>query len=638
VTQRSAALGTLLPIPSAEAPDLGAYLMRRLSESHRPQAHIVLGGHDSGKSALARTLADRSTLGDVTARLVDLSTTGLPEALDDGLDLLIVDHIDRIENHSQLQIAFAILDHRLPGLVSQHACSLLLTMDENWASHFSRIYRTSPSSLLESALIGRNLELHVLRPYSDEELEVLCGGHNLNAADFWPLELRRAGVLAMARSSAPHLPPLTGAQLREMLAIRWSEGGHDEPARRIRALLWRIMGKDLLETGSFARDLQSLYAVNEGRVATERLRAEVGGPVRWEGTAVGPDSPSWGDVAAAQVLGDAILHQGTVSPTAPIRTSVLDALIQIVDPAELESGLRRTLASFQGSSFTASGWLGPALGTLLARVTKSTEIAVTRVALQGPDHSELPSIPGDVSAIVEARLSESLSEALDGLTGSIQRAVASDTSAFNGGYACWRAVRSWASALQLRADAESSITDRLPRDGSWRYEDILDVSVTGASTRFMDENRERLVAALADGRSPVIEYLADVWDGINDGAWDQIDATPHEFASSFSLPPSESGRIRAVSSGFQRAHFGAHDAGQWIFRDCDLLLADFRSCANLETTDFDGSNWWSAILPPPVRYRKSRECVDEAFLSWCESPPWRNPYYTSEWPAPFLVL
>jgi hypothetical protein len=151
----------------------------------------------------------------------------------------------------------------------------------------------------------------------------------------------------------------------------------------------------------------------------------------------------------------------------------------------------------------------------------------------------------------------------------------------------------------------------------------------------MANNAEAFEAALKDCVSPTDEYLADIWDGVNDGAWDQIDATSSEFISSLRLQSHARKTLDIQECKLQRARLGAQDVGSWRLISCDLFLADFRSCRNLEKADLRGSNWWSAILPPPARYYLSRSCDDNRFREWCEAPPWRNPHFAKQWPVPF---
>jgi hypothetical protein len=439
--------------------------------------------------------------------------------------------------------------------------------------------------------------------------------------------------MASAASSEP--TRLSGPALREVLAMRWVQAGHSPHQREARKAIWNLMGKRILRDGIFSVELAEAYAEFHGRFTTDTLKDQVGGPVRWEDDQLQPDSPSWGDVAAAKALGGIIKSRSLESIKAPIRSTVLDALIDISERDSLATQVERKLHFIEGTDFASTGYLGPVLATLLTQVSQRAEITLQQLNLQGPEHHELRPIGASVAEMVEDALISSLELNAAELMEMLRRMAPSAVSAYRGGYECWEAVRAWASRLPLRAAAEDVVSRLLPHDGSWHYEDVLDVSVTQATTRLMANNARALESALSGCPSPAEEYLADIWDGVNDGAWDQIDETSSGFISSWRLH-SGAGKVLDIEGcRLQRARLGIQDADRWRLVNCDLFLADFRSCRNLEKADLSGSNWWSAILPPPARYSLSRSCEDSRFLAWCDNPPWRNPYFTGRWPRPF---
>ena len=357
--------------------------------------------------------------------------------------------------------------------------------------------------------------------------------------------------------------------------------------------------------------------------------------MQWKEEQLQPDSPSWGDVATAEALEEIIKGRSADEIRTPLRSTVLDALIDLSEQRTLATQVERRLLSLQGADFASTGYLGAVLATLLTQVSPRPELTFGGLHLQGPDHHELRTVERSVAEVVEETLISALEENVSELLTMLRRVAHSTVSAYRGGYECWEIVRAWARKLPLRAAVEDVISQLLPRDGSWHYEDILDVSVTQATTRLMANNADAFDAALENHVSPVNEYLADIWDGVNDGAWDQIDAASREFISSLKLK-SNSGKILNIEEcKMQRARLGAQDVGRWRLVNCDLFLADFRSCRNLERTDLSGSNWWSAILPPPARYYLSRSCDDIRFREWCEAPPWNNPHFETQWPTPF---
>jgi hypothetical protein len=630
-------LPQLLPIPTDDHSDVAAVL-RAQARQAGPRIDILVGPDDTGKSALLRALASDYRAGSHDFRLVDLSITTWRElvpAPGSCAEIIIVDHIDRINDPNHFSAAFDILDRILPVNVSNGTSTLILSVSLDWRATFRSIYRLNPETILRRAIPTLPFKIHYIRPYDDAELTVLCRSLNLDPNSFADLYLRKSGVLAMASAVVSEPGRLTGASLREVLAMRWVQAGHDAIARAARRAIWVLMGTHTLQHGTFSIGLSELYAELRGIYATSILREQLGGPTRWEGDQLQPDSPSWSDVAAAKALDGIINGRASAAIPIPMRSTVLDALIDLNEPASLAGQIERKLLALQGSDFDSIGYLGAILATVLAQVSSSDELVLRSLHLQGPDHQELRTVEPGIAEIVEDALLSSLQASVGELLTMLQHVVRTAASAHGGGYECWEAVRAWARKLPLRAAAENALSNLLPRDGSWHYEDILDVSVTQATTRLMANSAEVFSSALAPGVSDANEYLADIWDGINDGAWDQIDATSSDFVSALKLPSATAKVLDVEACSLQRARLGIQDATRWRLVNSDLFLADLRSCRNLEKAEMAGSNWWSAIMPPPARYYLSRSCRDDRFIAWCEAPPWRNPYFSASWPTPF---
>lgn len=627
----------LLPIPTDDHSDIAA-VFRRDVDRLDPRIDVLVGPDDTGKSALLRTLASDYRAQSRDFRFFDLSVIDWHQLIlspDTLAETLIVDHIDRINDADPFSAAFDLLDRVLPVNLASGSLILIISIGLEWRCAFRDIYRLNPETILQRASPSLMLREHYIRPYDHAELAVLCRKLGLDPSNFVDPCLRRSGVLAMASDAKSEPQRLTGASLRDVLVMRWVHAGHDSSAREARKAIWTLMGTHTLQNGVFTIGLAKLYAELRGSFSTGTLRNQVGGPIRWEDDQLQAGSPSWSDVAAAKVLEDIIKRGSSVSIPIPVRSTVLDALIDLSEPDSLATQVERRLLTLQGSGFPAIGYLGAALATVLARVSSAPDVIFRDLYLQGPDHRQLGAVDSRIVEAVQDALLSSLEESVSELVILLQHLVPSSRSGYRGGYEPWEAVRAWARSLPLRATAENAISELLPHDGSWHYEDILDVSVTQATTRLMASNAQAFIAALNDASSGPQEYLADIWDGINDGAWDQIDATSAEFVSSFKLLSPLQRVLDIEGCQIQRARFGAQDASRWRLVNSDLFLADLRSCRNLETADLTGSNWWSAILPPPARYHLSRSCESDRFLAWCESPPWQNPYFTQPWPFPF---
>jgi hypothetical protein len=624
-----------LPVPTDDHPDVGERLIQ-LATNREPRVDVLVGPDDVGKSALVRILAPRyRALGDVV-RTVDLSIVDWRQSLlgNQRLDVVLIDHIDRLPEPEHFRSAFDILDRGVPLLFAAGLSRLILTFNTDWRRDFRGLYRLAPERLLEQALAEVHVAVHMIRPYSDDELKRSCDELDLDSRMFSEPQLRRAGVLALAAAVDDESPQLTGAWLREVLAYRWIEAGNGIRSSTARREIWELMGRLALRDERFSFQLNDLRTALNNAHETDTLRAQAGGPLRLKGDQVEWTSPAWGDVAGANALRAAIRDPRIEVTPRPVRKSVLDALLNTSDRNELAREVARGMRVLRQAEPTRHGYLGAVLGTLMAEVEAGPHLILEDLPLQGPDHSHLQPVHNEVASVVRDALKDAMMRSAHRLM-SVLRTLPNDArSGFRGGYEYWSTARAWAGALPLRASAEGLLA-QLPNDGEWRYEDILDVAVTGATTAFLDNVSDGIRTAVEGRAATSSEYLADVWDGVNDGAWDQIDATARDYVGSFFLPPEMGRKLIATRCSLQRARLGAQDVGTWRLTECDLLLADFRSCRNVEKADFRGSNWWAAILPPPARYFLSRDCQDPEFLRWCASPPWANPYYTENWPVPF---
>jgi|GEM_PF-2255523 len=631
----------LLPVPTAGCVDVGP-LLAGLSGHAGHRIDVLVGPDDAGKSTVLRALARHYQTADERTRYLDLSLVNWREELLRGepATVLLVDHIDRTADEDGLSSAFDLFDRVLPTLLTAGVRRVTIAVTSDWAARFAEAYRLTPQAMLFNATPGVRCQVHVIRPYDLDEITELCRTLGLDPADFADEALRRAGVLAMARSAPADERKLTASGVRDLLAARWIQAGGTVADREARRGMWRLLGEFTLANDPFMVTLSRMSSLLsgsrvEGRYGSAQLRAQLGGPLRWEAGYVQPDSPAWADLAAARRLSD-LLSDSELRPIGtPLRVSVLDVLSELVGSAELAALVDRKLTSLAGLDFDQTGYLGPVLGTLRARLPAGRVLEFTDLTLQGPDHSEVRTIEPAVAATVEGALLAAMQGAVAALIEALRATPATEHSCFRGGEQIWWAARAWAAGLPLRTFAETALTELLPNDGSWRYEDILDVAVTGATTSLMRRNAEGFDAAVRHLTDAGAEYLADVWDGINDGAWDQIDRSTRSYVAAFDLPESVASTLVARGCRMQRAHLGRQDVRGWRLLDCELMLADFRSCTNVHLADFTGSNWWSAILPPAARYHLSRQCVAEDFLAWCARPPWINPYYTRPWPAPF---
>jgi hypothetical protein len=167
---------------------------------------------------------------------------------------------------------------------------------------------------------------------------------------------------------------------------------------------------------------------------------------------------------------------------------------------------------------------------------------------------------------------------------------------------------------------------------TWRFEDVLDSAVTDATSTLLATHEHAFCEAM--GRVAVLgPAFADLWDGINDGVWRSLLRVRE--ATVWRLPPLTSDISTYRQVALESADFRGKDVGGVVFDRCQVKLADFRDAANVTRADWRATAWWESILRPSDRYALSRIEQSEAFLKWCENPPWVNPYYSGSWPRPY---
>src|SRR5262249_19140207 len=153
-------------------------------------------------------------------------------------EVLLMDHIDRINDRDYFSVAFDMLDRLIPSIFAAGSLILALSLSQDWRSAFRSIYRINPETLLQRSIPTVTVKPHYIRPYDDAELTVLCHNLGLDAREFADASLRKAGVLAMASAAASEPFPLNGATLRKILTMRWVQAGHDTSAREARKAMW----------------------------------------------------------------------------------------------------------------------------------------------------------------------------------------------------------------------------------------------------------------------------------------------------------------------------------------------------------------------------------------------------------------
>lgn len=628
-----------LPIPSKASHDVSEVFLKCLLASQTLGIHLLIGPDDAGKSTLARAAARFAASAGIDVQVRDLSQRASPP-ISEAAELVILDHLERIPAENPFYAAYTTLQSTIPTILATGTQRICVTVNNGWASQFMRVWRTDIESLMAAAVIDRLVTTWELREYSSEELRAVCHGLDLDPTHFDHPGLRLPGVVALARADAHSPLGLSTSRLRARVAARWIQSSTPEITRTARATLWETAGRVALTSGETAGfqtdaaeigDHRALLASVDLPQAMDDPTANLT-PFELRGGHVVFQSPGWADCAAAErLLAELASLKIPAITVAPLRASVIDAVLGLESAAVIERGLKLLFHDERPrSTFDEYGYGIVALGTLMTRVSRS--FSFRDCDLRGPDHTDLPAPPQSAVDIVASTLSSNLEVAREGLFCSLSALPPETLTGWRGGSAFWMCAREWARGLPLLLESSLAL-DQVVATGSWQYEDILDVAITGATTSFMTGQRLAIEGALPSN-TDTAEALADIWDGVNDGAWDQVAATQLGRVSHLIVRDGYE-KLSLLRCSIQRAQFGNNDLAGWEFRDSDLRMADLRSCQGVSRADFAGSNWWAAILPPHDRYRMSRGCQDAAFLDWCREPPWQNPFWPDVWPSPF---
>jgi hypothetical protein len=594
---------------------------------------VIEGPSDAGKTTLLRAVMQQAQEG----RVVDLallSDAAEADAALEHLGPLAIDHLDRLAGGTQFTSAYELLTTRLaPRLPRERAT--VLAVNDGWSSAFATAYGgMTPADVLRRAAPGSAVDTVAVVSYDDDQLAALAAELQVDVSNLDDPELRLAGVLSLVASHGLSDEWNTG-RIRAQSVLEWIAKGSAGEGRDLRQALWSLAGRRALrgESGRLARS--ELFSRLGGRYAMSSLGRQIGGPFQWWANSWSVMSPSDEDVAAAAALRRVVLGDERISLPVPVRRSVVHIMLDLARETreELLDAAHDRLLEIRDRPHEDVGYLTLALGATLLAGRRSVRFEGCR--LQGPDHETTRRIPTNIADRVLEQLTELFEHELDALVGGLAAAAEDCHSAYGGDGRVWEATRRWARGVPLRALIEDAILEEIPADRPWRHEDVLDVAVTSATTIFMSQQVLRLENALRRAAASTHALLADVWDGVNDGAWDQLLVDRQESLEGLMVLDDARHQLEAVDCGLQRAQLGRQDVAGWVFERCDLHLADLRSCRNVLSSSLNGSNWWSAMLAPHDRYQLMRDPPeDERLATWITAPPWQNPYYTAPWPAP----
>lgn len=621
---------------------------RRLLQNSSPHVMVVMGPSDAGKTTIwRRALLHRGTPSP-RVHVLDAEENDVfaPDIPGDSAGVVVIDHLDRSPASSTVRAGHEVLIRWIPALLIA-GNRVLLVLNTQWIRRYREMYGTSALVTLRHANPHHSIECFQTRPYTPEDLLSLPDAALLPAEMFDDENLRLPGLVSLALEIARETesyPMERDAAIGLALtqALRWINNPPRDDDRLVREALWLHFGARELEGARPSAPLAEIYRALGGTYSTAMVREQCRGILEASGQGFRLKSASLRTAAGAWFLKHVINSDLVPACSLPISSKVVDATVQLL-AENAEDGLSATnskLDAFRGQQLDLrKQLLVCAIATVVVRLAGEQQVDLSGLNLCTGDHQSAEPVPDAVRTLVRERLVRHLSEHHSGLVCLLRDLPAGSTSAYDGDPTLWRAVRTWAAGLFAHYLLDAELIANVPSfNRLWRYEDILDDAVTGATTQFMEQHESAILHQILGAAEKPQAWLADIWDGVNDGVWDRISRMREERVDAFVVRDEVEGTVLDLGgSRLQRGRLGTADVSDWRFRGADLLLCDMRSCRGLERSDLRGSNWWDAMLPPHIRYRLSQNERAPEFRVWCAAPPWSNPYYTGAWPAPLTT-
>lgn len=597
---------------------------------------MIEGPTDSGKTTLIRTALRRLPTGDAT--YIDHDHFGAQvETRIVVLDDLDISPHERI---SSLQAAYRTVSKTVPRLLDKSAIVVIL-IESSWSRRFEAAYRQTFVAFCRMHNPGIAVFAHYMRPYAPKALSGLLGGigdlsHLDAATQFYP------GTVALYRQliMEEHPSRLSTVHLLSIEHQTWVAKATSASPVNPRAAIMRVLSLRSLNNRADTTSVSDLQTASRGQLTRQSVLEHASGPIVARGHQIGFRTMQHSDVAAARSLIESVTDQELIRLQQPVPVRIAQhasELLMSESPAS-PTDLVWKIDQLRYTSFQDVGYYACALAWILMSLNgQDTVVAadLSNLDLRGASYHDSSRINKNTQQHVNEILTQLLSENADSLLTQLRAIESSATSCYRGGRSYWQAGRTWAANLPIRTAVENFALSEMLVTNNWRYEDILDVSVTEAST-YLLHNADKLVKnALGHRAAPHVEILSDLWDGLNDGCWDQVVQDRREYIDAFAIECDPSGwTVDLSDTCLERARFGSASLRSFNLSGADLTLADLRSCAHVPDSIEASQNWWQAILAPDHRYALSRAENRTAFLEWCGNPPWINPYYTHDWPRP----
>lgn len=605
---------------------------------------VVQGPSDSGKTTVWRQMRSSMAGNQLRTRYFDLEEWTLKLRDVEGSDgVVVIDHLDRTSAVSTLRAGHAVFVRWVPAFLDSGARVVLL-INSQWAGQYREAYGASVLVTLRHSNPDTPTNVVTPRAYTLTELLRLPGVSNIPVEMFEDEGLRLPGLISLACEVAQEAEPIhmehdAAIDISLAQALRWINQPTLDHSRRVREALWLYFGSREVEWCEPSVSISEIYRGLAGEFNSGDIRQNGHGPFESTDHGLRLRSSSLRLAAGGWFLKHVVESDIVPHVRHPISRKLVDSATQILSTDRLR-GLAAVVAkldAFRGQRLSNhQQLLACAIATVAVQLADGAEIDLSDLDLSIGDHGAAVPIPIEVRDLVRARLTRHLAEHSGTLFSILSSLPLSTMSAYEGDSTLWRAVRSWAASLFAQYAIDTEVIVSSPNFSDlWRYEDILDDSVTGSTTQFMSDQDAALREVLSRFRGYIQACLADIWDGINDGVWDSISRMREEKVDALIVRGTgHDATLNLAGSKLQRSRLGNANVARWTFRGADLFLCDLRSCDGLESAELTESNWWDAILPPHVRYRLSRLEQADGFALWCERPPWSNPYYTGLWPVP----
>lgn len=556
--------------------------------------------------------------------------------------IIIFDHLECLFESHRIGDYYKLKRYIL-SLV-QYKNRILILADQQSSETYRQTFGLAPFREMQLELGSKNVDIDIVLPLSQDQVSDFCRKMGIQEGLFQNPDLCLPGFLALAsialeeskRINNENFTPidLIYLYLKRSIQLNSEKSRDIALSRVVRSVARHTLGyhKGFVTLSDLVNDLN--ISVN-----SNSIKDVISDPLHFNSGRISFASSSVEKIAAASSLVEMLeCDEASIPIKRSPEKSILPLMGKMVTLHRVTSQqIIQTLASMRGKDFSHVGYNAMIYSNLLLIMDdKPAFLNLTRLWMQGPEHNEVNPVPIFILQEIKDHWIKMLLETQSEFLNMIETTVLQNgVSSFRGGDLFWSRSREWAFKHPIRTIILSALEDFINQFDAWRYEDVLDVLVVDVTTEFMKNLDNKLRLIVKDSFEEPEEILADLWDGLNDGAWDVLINMQNQWEGLKIC----NNTLRCVD--FSRAHlqrscFFSSDVTGASFANSYLHLADFRSARGVCSANFSGSDWYNALLRPTDRYLLSKTFKnDEKYQLWCRNPPWNNPYYKGNWPDPF---